>query len=262
MNQDPPMHELSIGLDYAWQIAANEAAHTQHEFIEPEHLFVGVCKLGNLPDLKDWDDIGIRRDAVVALKTEAEAVADVFQQAGYDRTALYREVRERLGDGKCPDKGRKTISRSPASRQIFKQAAKYAVNDQSVTSLHLLLALLQTQETRIAAALAEKQPGSDALKKLIQVYISQAPSVRQLPSGSFLNQFGKDLTQLARVGKVKPCIGRREELLQIIRSLSREEKNNPLLLGDAGVGKTALVEGLAWRIAENKDIALAGKRIV
>ncbi len=64
------------------------------------------------------------------------------------------------------------------------------------------------------------------------------------------------------IGKVKPCIGRREELLQIIRALSREEKNNPLLLGDAGVGKTAIVEGLAWRIAQNKDAALAGKRIV
>ncbi len=192
------MPEFSVGLDYAWQIATNEAVNTQYEFIEPEHLFVGVCKLGNLLDLKDWDDIGIRRDAVAALKTEVEAVANVFQQMGHDRTALYRDVRERLGDGKCHNKGRKTISRSPASRRIFEQAAKYAVNAQSVTSLHLLLALLQTPETRIAAALAEKPPGAEALKKLIQAYISQTPSERQTPSGGFLNQFGKDLTQLAR----------------------------------------------------------------
>lgn len=262
MNQDSLMPELSIGLDYAWQTAANEADHTQHEFIEPEHLFVGVCKLGNLVHFKDWDDIEIRPDAATAIKTEAEAVGAVFQQTCIDRTALYREVRERLGAGNCPHKGRKTISRSSASRRIFEQAAKYAVNGQSVTSLHLLLALLQTQETRIVAALAEKPPGAEALKKVIHAYISQTQSARQPLSGSFLNQFGKDLTQLARAGKVKPCIGRREELLQIIRALSREEKNNPLLLGDAGVGKTALVEGLAWRIAENKDIALAGKRIV
>ena len=63
-------------------------------------------------------------------------------------------------------------------------------------------------------------------------------------------------------GKISPCIGRRDELLQIIRALSRETKSNPLLLGDAGVGKTAIVEGLAWRIAQNKDAALAGKQLV
>lgn len=99
------MPEFSIGLDYAWRNAANEAAHTQHEFIEPEHLFIGVCKLGNLLPLKDWDDIDMRRDAAAALKTEAEAVAAVFQQTGYDRTVLYREVRKRLGAGNYTDKG-------------------------------------------------------------------------------------------------------------------------------------------------------------
>lgn len=79
---------------------------------------------------------------------------------------------------------------------------------------------------------------------MIHACISQAPSPRQPPLASLLNQFGKDLTQLARDGKVQPCIGRRDALLQIIRALSREAKNNPLLLGDAGVGKIAIVEGL------------------
>ena len=256
------MPNFTIGLDYAWRTAANEAVRTRHEFIEPEHLFVGVCKLGNLLSLTDWNDIEIPREAAAALKAEAEAVAAVFQKAGHDRTALYRDVRKRFGEGTFTDKGRKKISRSPASRLIFERAGKLAADASVVTSLHLLFALLETPGTRIAAALAGKPPGAEVLRQAILACISPSPSPRQQPPASFLSAFGKDLTQLARDGKLQPCIGRRDELLQIIRALSRETKNNPVLLGDAGVGKTAIVEGLAWRIAQNKDAALAGKRIV
>lgn len=256
------MPDFSIGLDYAWRTAANEAARTRHEFIGPEHLFVGVCKLGNLLSLTDWNDIEIPRDAAVALKAEAEAVTAVFQKANHDRTALYRDVRKRFGEGKFADKGRKKISRSPASRLIFERAGKLAADASAVTSLHLLFALLETSGTCIAAALAEKPPGAEVLKQAILSFIASSPSPRQQPSASFLSAFGKDLTQLARDGKLQPCIGRRDELLQIIRALSRETKNNPVLLGDAGVGKTAIVEGLAWRIAQNKDAALAGNHLV
>lgn len=256
------MATFSIGLDYAWRTAANEAACTQHEFIEPEHLFVGVCKLGNLPSLADWNKVEIPRDSAAALKAEAEAIAAVFQTAGHDRIALYRDVRKRFGEGRFTDKGRKKISRSPASRLIFERAGKLAADASVVTSLHLLIALLETPGTRTAAVLAEKPPGAEALKQAILPFVSPSPSPRQQPSASFLSTFGKDLTQLARDGKLQPCIGRRDELLQIIRALSRETKNNPVLLGDAGVGKTAIVEGLAWRISQNKDAALAGKRIV
>ena len=256
------MPTVSIGLDYAWRTAAGEAARTRHEFIEPEHLFVGICKLGNLLSLNDWSDIEIPRDAAAALKPEAEAVAAVFQKAGHDRTALYRDVRKRFGDGRFTDKGRKKISRSSASRLIFERAGKLAADASVVTSLHLLYALLETPGSRISTALAERPPGVEVLKQAILSFIAPSPSPRQQSPASFLSTFGKDLTQLARDGKLQPCIGRRDELLQIIRVISRETKNNPVLLGDAGVGKTAIVEGLAWRIAQNKDAALAGKRIV
>ena len=234
----------------------------RHEFIEPEHLFGGGCKLGNLLSLNDWIDIGIPRDAAAALKAEAEAVAAAFQKAGHDRIALYRDVRKRLGDGSFTDKERKKISRLPASRLIFERAGKLAADSSVVTSLHLLLALLETPGTRTTAAFAEKPPGVETLKQAILSFLSPSPSPLQQPPASFLSVFGKDLTQLARDSKLRPCIGRRDELLQLIRALSRETKSNPLLLGDAGVGKTAIVEGLAWRIAQNKDAALAGKRIV
>jgi ATP-dependent Clp protease ATP-binding subunit ClpC len=256
------MPEFSFGVDYAWQAAASEANYTQYEFIEPEHLFVGICKIGSLLHLKDWDDRKISHNAAAILKIEAESVVAVFQKTSHDRTALYREVRKRLGTGNYTDKGQRSISRSPSTRRIFERAWELAIYAKSVSSLHLLYAILETPKTRIAAALAETQPGAEPLKKMISAYISQASFPRQPSSASFLTQFGKDLTQLSRDGKIQPCIGRRDDLLQIIRTLSRESKNNPLLLGDAGVGKTAIVEGLAWRIAQHKDTALAGKRIV
>lgn len=227
------MPDFSIGLDYAWRTAANEVTTTRHEFIEPEHLFIGVCKLGNLLSLKDWSETGISPDAAAVMKIEAEAVAAVFQQTGCDRIALYREVRKQLGDGKHTEKGRKKISRSPASRLIFERAVKLAADMPVVTSLHLLLALIETPSTAIAAALTGKTPGAETMKKVIQTWIAASPSPQQPAAASFLQHFGKDLTQLARDGKISPCIGRRDELLQIIRALSRETKSNPLLLGDA-----------------------------
>jgi ATP-dependent Clp protease ATP-binding subunit ClpC len=79
----------------------------------------------------------------------------------------------------------------------------------------------------------------------------------------FLDQYGRDLTREAREGKLGPFIGRRKELLQVIQTIARRSKNNPVLVGEAGVGKTAIVEALAVRAAEGKDPqVLAGKRIV
>ena len=81
-------------------------------------------------------------------------------------------------------------------------------------------------------------------------------------SGSTLERFGRDLTRLAAEGTLGPVIGRRDELLQLLQTLARESKNNPLLVGEAGVGKTAIVEGLAMRVAAGKDKAvLDGVRI-
>jgi ATP-dependent Clp protease ATP-binding subunit ClpC len=89
-----------------------------------------------------------------------------------------------------------------------------------------------------------------------------APTVRE-PGAAMLGRYGVDLTQLARDGKIEPMVGRKKELLQIIRTLTRRGKNNPLLLGDPGVGKTAIVRGLAARIADgNVAEELRGKRIV
>ena len=86
---------------------------------------------------------------------------------------------------------------------------------------------------------------------------------RRKAAPSTLDRYGRDLTQAAREGKLGPFVGRRQELLQIIQTLARTSKNNPVLVGEAGVGKTAVVEALALRVFEGKDSeVLAGKRII
>ena len=247
------MPELSNGLVHAWGLAANEAVRQQHEFIEPDHFFIGICKLGDRLSPRDWVHLEEPAEAAEAL-TEARDAAALFLESHHDRIALYREVRKRLGTGSCTKK-QEEINRSPASELLFERAWELTAGGPICNSLHLLLALLETPTTWIAAVMAETPPGAEPLKRVIRDELSASEV-------SSLSRFGKDLTQLAIEGRIAPCIGRRGELLQIIRALSRETKNNPLLLGDPGVGKTALVEGLAWRIAQHKDAALVGKRIV
>lgn len=258
------MPNLSIGLNFAWQTAASEVVRSRYEFIEPEHLFIGVCKLGNLPTLKNWGDLQLPADALASLKTEAEVVSALFSNSRIDRITLYREVRKQLGAGNYSANRRKQISRSAASRRAFERAAELAANTQPTTSLHLLLAILENEPGRCAAAMRQKGVDLPAFRRAILARVAlPVPEAKPPPPPrTFLQQFGKDLTQLARDGGIQPCIGRRDEMLQVIRALSRDTKNNPVLVGEAGVGKTAIVEGLAWRIAQNKDQALLGRRLV
>ena len=256
------MSNFSSGLDFAWQTAASEAALSRHEFIEPEHLFVGICKLGNLASVNDWVALKIPVGAAALLKREAELVVTLFSAARLDRISLYREIRKLIGVGSITDTSRRKISRSATSRRLFERATAIAAETVPVTSLHLLLALIDDESGRCVEVLKEKGVDISPFKRDIFAQVALPALQPAQESQSFLSHFGKDLTRLARDGKIQPCIGRRDELLQIIRALSRETKSNPLLLGDAGVGKTAIVEGLAWRISQNKDAALAGKRLV
>jgi ATP-dependent Clp protease ATP-binding subunit ClpC len=252
--------KISIGLDLAWQIAAGEALQAQYQFIEPEHLFVGTCKVGQFTQEEDLRALGLQNGGADSLKFEAKAIAALFERFNLDCISLYREIRSRKGKGDFPQKKGASISRSSASKSVFERAADLAKELPILTSLHLLGALLEDKDGLIVTALREK--GADvAAMKSAALASSQAIAASPSKAG-FLESHGKDLTQLARDGKVHECIGRRNELLRMIQVLKLDRKNNPLLIGDAGVGKTAIVEGLAWRIANNKDSALAGKRII
>ncbi len=152
-------------------------------------------------------------------------------------------------------------------RKVFDAAFAVATqfNDEYVSTEHFLLAIAQTKEATAAKILARHGAVPDALLKALQSVRGTQRVTDQNPEDKYqaLQRYARDLTELARRGKLDPVIGRDEEIRRVIQVLSRRTKNNPVLIGEPGVGKTAIVEGLARRVIEG-DVpeGLKNKRVV
>ncbi len=156
---------------------------------------------------------------------------------------------------------------TPGLKRVIEKANEEAskLKDDYVSTEHIFLAIAAERNTPSARILAEQGVTRDRILEAIrEVRGGQKVTSPQAESRyRTLEKFSRDLTQLAREGKLDPVIGRDSEILRVIQVLSRRTKNNPVLIGGAGVGKTAIVEGLARKIAED-DVPeiLSGKRVV
>jgi ATP-dependent Clp protease ATP-binding subunit ClpB len=152
-------------------------------------------------------------------------------------------------------------------RKVFDAAFKSAdeFKDEYVSTEHFLIGIAETKESTAANILARHGVTRDAVLKALQSVRGTQRVTDQNPEDKYqaLERYARDLTQLARRGKLDPVIGRDEEIRRVIQVLSRRTKNNPVLIGEPGVGKTAIVEGLARRVVEG-DVpeGLKGKRVV
>ena len=261
------MKHLSIAVDTAWRLAVWEASAANSEFIEKEHAVIGLLSLEKVATGKP-DDMKLNREQWNSVRAEWAAMKEVFAVCSLDATSLRRELRKRIEKG-LHQRSENVIHRSTECKAFFQIADALAGETDTVSTLHLfaaitgepgyLLGLLFRDHAVTPADLKVKLLERAALG--FKVPVEDGPQKEQ--PKSFLAKFGKDLTLSARDGKLGPFVGRREELLQVIQTLARSSKNNPVLVGEPGVGKTAVVEALAVRLVEGKvPEFLQGSRII
>ncbi len=232
------------GVKRVMQLAREESARLGHNYIGTEHLLLGIIKDGKGKAVTVLTNLGL------SLETVKQSVEDYVATSGGTMT---------IGE----------VPFTPRAKQILEVAANEAkeMKTQFVDVEHLLLALLKDKEGVAAQILAAF--GVDyktAMEETLAVLEGKTTGRKEKGKKSktpFLDHFGRDLTQLAREGKLDPVIGRQKEIERVTQILSRRKKNNPILIGDPGVGKTAIVEGLAQSIIEKRvPQILLDKRLV
>src|SRR5579872_7211059 len=225
--------------------AQSKAARLGHQQIDVEHLLASL------------------------LEQEGGLASSILNKADVNVTALARRLDQeldRLPKVSGPAGGPDHVFVTPRLQKLFTQAEEEAkrLKDEYISIEHALLAA--TDDTGVAGKLLKEFGLSrERLMKALQDVRGSQRVTTQNPESTYeaLERYGRDLTKLAAQGKLDPVIGRDEEIRRVIQVLSRRTKNNPVLIGEPGVGKTAIVEGLAQRIVRG-DVpdGLKDKRIV
>ena len=226
-------------------LAQEEAQRFNHNYIGTEHILLGLVR-----------------------ETEGVA-ARVLANLGVDLNKVRSAVEFIIGRGERPAQGE--IGLTPRAKKVVELAVDEArrMNHTYIGTEHLLIGLLREGEGVAAGVLESLGVTLDKVRAETQRILSQSAPTASGPAGRTttrtptLDQLGIDLTAAARANKLDPVIGRHQEIQRVIQILSRRTKNNPVLMGEPGVGKTAIVEALAQRIASGEiPETLQGKRLV
>ncbi len=213
--------------------AREEATRLNSEYVRTEHILLGLCR-------------------------EPEGIAArSLENLGVDIEALALEIEQQCQRGTASVSGDE-IAFTPRAKKVLELAVEEArrFNHSYIGTEHILLGLIKEGEGIAAKVLQDMKIDLGRVQaEIIRLLGDQGRSSQQATSGKksqtpALDTFGRDLTALAQEDKLDPVIGREEEIERVIQILSRRTKNNPVLIGEAGVGKTAIVEGLAQSIVD------------
>jgi ATP-dependent Clp protease ATP-binding subunit ClpC len=228
----------------AIEYARDEAARLRHDYIGTEHLLLGLIRLGGGRATEIVTNLGLDPQDLKA------SIEEVVQPSGGTMT---------MGQLPLTARAKKTLEVSGQEARTLKS--------KDIDTEHILLALLKDEEGVAAQVLSmydiDYKEAYEELKNIQEGKPSSFKRKRKKSKTPALDHYGRDLTELSRRGKLDPIIGRTDEIERVSQILSRRKKNNPVLIGEPGVGKTAIVEGLAQRIVEGKiPQTLENKRVV
>ncbi|MBL7081235.1 MAG: ATP-dependent Clp protease ATP-binding subunit [Candidatus Omnitrophica bacterium] len=226
-------------------LAKEEARHFNHDYIGTEHVLLGLIREGEGVAAAVLENMGL---SLQAIRLEVEKLVQIGPST------------QIIGD----------IPFTPRAKKVLELAAEEAraLGHNYIGTEHILLGLIREGEGVAARVLMNLSLDLELMRKQIMNFLGSATPGYSQPQKAksktpALDAFGRDLTILAKEEKLDPVIDRRVEIERVIQILSRRTKNNPVLLGEAGVGKTAIVEGLAQAIiADNVPELLKNKRII
>ena len=226
------------------QFSREEALRLGHDYIGTEHLLLGLIREG------EGIAVEILRNLGTDLEEIKRAIEDAVKSSGETMT---------IGNIPFTKRAEKIL------KMAYVEAEKY--KSDIIGTEHLLLALVKEKDGVAAQVLLNFDVTYDAVREELENILRGTPSSKegaaQRSKTPALDHFGRDLTEMARKNELDPVIGRANEIERVAQILSRRKKNNPVLIGEPGVGKTAIAEGLALRIVERKvPRILHNKRVV